>query len=315
MVDPRPEPTNNSTETPMRFLTAALGLAIAVTVDIPGAVAQQALTDGLKTLTIKWNTPTAPFTVIDNIHYVGTNGLSSFLITTPSGHFLIDTGLPEANPQIKANIEKLGFKVADIKFLLNTHAHLDHTGGLADLKHVTGAQMICGEADKALLEGGYYPGRETVEALKFPPVKVDRTVKTGDTVELGGVTLAAISTPGHSPGCTSWTTSVKDGPATRSVVIFCSGTVALNQLVGAPTHATIVDDYRRTFAWARGFKADVLLAPHPEMFKMQEKRAKIAAGSPNPFVDPAEFSDYTGSLERLFEAALEKQQADLAAKK
>jgi metallo-beta-lactamase class B len=299
----------------MRLLPAALGLALTLVLNVSGASAQPALTDGLKALTVKWNTPTEPFTIIDNIHYVGTNGLSSFLVTTPAGHILIDTGLPEANPQIKASIEKLGFKVADIKILLNTHAHLDHTGGLADFKHVTGAQMMCGEADKPLLEGGYYPGRETVDVLKFPPVKVDRTVKSGDRVELGGVTLTAISTPGHSPGCTSWTTTVKDGTVARSVVIFCSGTVALNQLVGSPTHATIVEDYRKTFAWARGFKADVLLAPHPEMFKMQEKRAKIAAGAPNPFVDPVEFTSYTASLEKAFETALEKQREDLAAKK
>ena len=261
-----------------------------------------------------WNKPTEPFTVIDNIHYVGTNGLAVYLISTPAGHVLIDTAMPEATAQIKSSIEKLGFKVADIKVMINTHAHIDHTGGFAELKQATGAQLISGTADKPLLEGGYYPGRETVAELKFPPVKVDRTVGEGDTVTVGGATLTAHATPGHSPGCTSWTMTVKDGAETRSVIFFCSATVALNQLVGAPTHPTIVDDYRKTFAYARGVKADVLLAPHPEMYGMAEKRAMMAAGKPNPFVKPGEFNTYVAGLEKAFEEGLAKQQAALAKK-
>lgn len=271
----------------------------------------QSLPELLKPLIVKWNTPTEPFTVIGNIHYVGTNGLASYLVTTPKGHMLIDTGLPEANPQIKANIAKLGFKVADIKYLLNTHAHLDHTGGLAELKRETGAKMVAGERDKALLEGGYYPGRKDVKELAFPPVKVDRAVKNGDTVTLGGVTMTAHATPGHSPGCTSWSTTVTDGAAKRSVVVFCSATVALNRLVGKnATHAGIVDDYRKTFAWAKTARFDVLLAPHPEMYGMHEKRQKVAASAPNPFVDPAAFTDYLSRMEKAFEEGLAKQSAE-----
>jgi len=145
--------------------------------------------------------------------------------------------------------------------------------------------------------------------LNFPPVKVDRTVHEGDTVAVGNVTLTAHETPGHSPGCTSWAFSVKDGDATRSVLIFCSGTVALNRLAGNPTYPGIVDDYKKTFARARGMKVDILLAPHPEMYKMPEKRAKLAEGGPNPFVNPGEFNAYAASLEKLFEEALVKQTA------
>ena len=275
----------------------------------------QSLKDVIAKYTIAWNTPTEPFTIIGNIHYVGTNGLASYLITTPEGHVLIDTGLAEANPQIKGNIAKLGFKVADVKHLLNTHAHFDHTAGLAELKRETGAQLVAGERDKPLLESGYYPGQESAVELKFQPVKVDRTVKGGDTVSLGGVTLTAHATPGHSPGCTSWTLNVKDGDSTRSAIIFCSGTVALNRLVTNPTHPGIVDDYRKTFAWARGFKTDVFLAPHPEMYGMHEKRQRIAAGAPNPFVDAAAFGTYIAGLEKAFEAALAKQTAESEGKK
>jgi metallo-beta-lactamase class B len=282
---------------------------------LPTPAPAQSVPDLIAKLTAHWNKPTEPFRIVGNVHYVGTYGLASYLVTTPEGHLLIDTGLPEANPQIKANIAKLGFKVADIKYLLNTHAHLDHTGGLAALKQETGAQLIAGERDRPLLEGGYYPGQESVKELRFPPVKVDRPVKDGDTVSLGGVTLTAHATPGHSPGCTSWSLDVKDGDTQRSALVFCSGTVALNRLVGAPTHPGIVEDYRKTFAWARTYKTDVFLAPHPEMFGMQEKRARIAAGAPNPFVDAAAFGTYVTRLEKAFEEALAKQSAEVQAGK
>jgi len=275
----------------------------------------QSLKDVIAKYTIAWNTPTEPFNIIGNIHYVGTNGLASYLITTPEGHVLIDTGLPEANPQIKGSIAKLGFKVADIKYLLNTHAHFDHTGGLAELKQETRAQLLAGERDKPLLEGGTYPGQESAVELKFQPVKVDRTVAEGDTVSLGGVTLTAHATPGHSPGCTSWTLNVKDGDSTRSAIIFCSGTVALNRLVSNPTHPGIVEDYKKTFAWARDYKVDVFLAPHPEMYGMHEKRQRIAAGAPNPFVNRDAFNTYIAGLETAFDAALAKQKAETEGKK
>lgn len=295
----------------MRRLVAVALCALMV---LPMSVQAQSVKELLDKMIAIWNQPTKPFQLIGNIHYVGTYGLASYLVTTPQGHVLIDTGLPEANPQIKANIAKLGFKVADIKYLLNTHAHLDHTGGLAELKQETGAQLVAGERDKPLLEGGYYPGQESTKELNFPPVKVDRTVKDGDTVTLGGATLTAHATPGHSPGCTSWSLNVKDGDSTRSVLIFCSGTVALNRLVGAAaTHPGIVDDYRRTFAWARGYKTDVFLAPHPEMYGMQGKREKIAAGTLNPFVDPAAFNAYAARLEKAFEEGLAIQTAAEAA--
>ncbi len=292
----------------MKRAAAALCVLAAFTT----SASAQSVTDFLKAATARWNAPTEPFTILGNIHYVGTNGLSSFLITTPEGNILIDTGLPEANPQIKANIAKLGFKVSDIKFLLNTHAHLDHTGGLADLKQETGAQMIAGERDKPLLEGGYYPGREDEKVLGFPAVKVDRTVKDGDTVTLGGTTLTAHATPGHSPGCTSWSWTVADGNATRSVLLFCSASVALNRLVGKPTHPGIVDDYRKTFAWAKGQSPDILLAPHPEMYDMHEKRKNIASGAPNPFIRAGEFAAFAARLEKAFDEALAKQTAALS---
>ena len=292
-----------------------LVIALVALMPLSGAVQAQTPKDLIAALLVKWNEPTTPFKMIGNVYYVGTNGLASYLITSPQGHILVDTVMQDATSQIKGNIEKLGFKITDIKYLLNTHAHIDHTGGLAEMKAASGAQLVAGEADKPLLEGGYYPGAREDTALAFPPVKVDRTVREGDTVTIADVTLTARETPGHSPGCTSWEFSVKDGDATRSALIFCSGTVALNRLVTNPTYPGIVTDYKKTFARAQDMKPDVLLAPHPEMYKMAEKRAKLAEGGPNPFVNPGEFNAYAATLEKAFEDALAKQTAAAQEKK
>ena len=292
-----------------------IAVALIALLPLGGVAHAQTVKDLLAAMLVRWNTPTGPFKMIGNVYYVGTDGLASYLITSPQGHILVDTVMPESTSQIKANIEKLGFKIVDIKYLVNTHAHIDHTGGLAEMKQASGAQMIAGEADKPLLEGGYYPGAENDAALKFPPVKVDRTVREGDKVTVGDVRLTARETPGHSPGCTSWEFAVKDGDATRWGLIFCSGTVALNRLVGNPTYSGIVADYKKTFARARDMKVDVLLAPHPEMYKMAEKRAKLGDGGPNPFVNPGEFNAYAATLEKAFEDALAKQPAAAQEKK
>ena len=283
----------------------------------------QTVSDLIAQMKVKWNAPSEPFKIIDNVYYVGTAGLSSFLVTSPSGHVLIDTGLPEANPLIKANIEKLGFKLADIKYLLNTHAHLDHTGGLAELKKDTGAQMVASAGDKPLLEGGYYPGQEDTEVLKFPPVKVDRVIGQGDKITIPDLvgkgkakrdlTLTAHMTPGHSPGCTTWTTVAREKKWNHTVVFFCSATVALNKLVGKPTYPGIVDDYKKTFQVSKGIIADVFLAPHPEMFKMEEKRPMIGKyAGVNPFIKAGEFHAFVRDAEKAFDEGLAKQKAAVA---
>jgi metallo-beta-lactamase class B len=275
------------------------------------AAQAQTLKDFLAIAMKKWTTPFEPFQLIDNIYYVGTEGIAVYVIKTSQGLILMDTAMPQSTGMIKDSIAKLGFKVADIKYILNTHAHIDHTGGFAEIKKETGAQLVAGERDKPLLEGGYYPGDENNEDLAFPPVKVDRTVKEGDKVTLGDTTITAHATPGHSPGCTSWEMTVKDGGQSRQVLFFCSGTVALNRLVGQPTYPGIVDDYRATFARAKAMKIDVLLGPHPEVYGMQDKRAQMKEGAPNPFVKPGEIVTYVTGLSEEFDKQLAKQTAAL----
>jgi metallo-beta-lactamase class B len=274
----------------------------------------QSVADLMRQMRQRWVTPTEPFRIIDNVYYVGTAGLSSFLVTSPEGHILLDTGLPDSAPLIKANIAKLGFKLGDIKYLLNSHAHFDHAGALAELKRDTGAQMVASAADTPLLEGGYYPGRKDKSEWGFPPVKVDRIIGQGDKITIGKVTMTANITPGHSPGCTSWTTVAREKKWNHTVVFFCSASVAANRLVGNITHPGIVDDYRKTFAAARGIIADVFLAPHPEMFKMEEKRALIGKYDVNPFIKAGEFHSFVKAAEASFNTELAKQKATMEAR-
>jgi metallo-beta-lactamase class B len=302
-------PAKNNGEALLKKISIALGAFALLAI---GVQAQNTVVkDFLAAVTPKWTKPFEPFHLIGNIYYVGTDGIAVYIIKTSQGLILMDTALPESTGMIKDNIKKLGFKLDDIKLIVNSHAHFDHTGGFAEIKKETGAQLIAGDRDKPLLEGGYYPGDEKDADLAFPPVKVDRAVKEGDKVTLGDTTLTAHSMPGHSPGCTSWEMTVKDGGQDRNVLFFCSGTVALNKLVGTPTHAGIVEDYRSTYAKAKAMNPDVLLGPHPEVYGMQAKRAAMKDGAPNPFVKPGELGTYIAGLEADFEKALAKQTAAL----
>ena len=259
-----------------------------------------------------WSTPTAPYKIGDNLYFVGSAGLSSFLITTPKGHILIDSGLPGAAKGIEDSIAMLGFKPADVKILLNTHAHFDHTGGFAELKADTGAKLIASAADRKALETGKYIGSEEVADYDFPPVKVDKLVKDGGAVSLGGTTLTAHLTPGHTAGCTTWTFPVKIDGAVHQAVVFCSISVAANRLVSktrGPQYPGIVEDYRRGFAKLKSIKADVFLAPHTAQFGAPAKVAKMGAGGTSPFIDPDELGVVTARYEKLFDEALASQTA------
>ena len=255
-----------------------------------------------------WTKPTTPFQVIGNIYYVGTEGISAWLITSSKGHILIDGGMPASAALVEANIKALGFKLSDVDLILNSHAHFDHAGAIAQLKKDTGAVVIASAGDKAALESGKYIGSEDVAAYAFPPVKVDKTVGDGETLSVGGNTLKANLTPGHTKGCTSWTTSVKDGGKSYKVIFYCSATVAANRLAPNAQYPGIVADYQKTFAKLGGMQADVFLAPHPEQMNLAAKRAAMGPGKPNPFVDPGELQRVTAAAKADFEVQLAKQQ-------
>ncbi|SIN61379.1 metallo-beta-lactamase class B [Parasphingorhabdus marina DSM 22363] len=258
-----------------------------------------------------WFAAVPPFRVagpeMGGVYYVGTAGLGMYFIPTPDGHIVLDGGMPGQGKYVADAIRTLGFDPADIKILLNSHAHLDHSGGLAELKQLSGAQMVASEGDRSALEDGFYLGSEEDSALNAPPVEVDRIIADGEQVGLGGITLTARITPGHTRGCTSWMMDLPHEGKSLQVLFFCSATVAANRLVGPPQYAGIVADYRRTFALTRDWQPDILLANHPEFFGLQAKRAAQTAGDSNAFVDQDAFPRLMAGLEKAFERALAKQ--------
>lgn len=246
---------------------------------------------------VDWNKPVEPFQIIGNVYYVGAAGVSAFLIRTDDGLILLDGALPETAPQIAKNIATLGFEIRDVKVILNSHAHYDHGGGLAELKRLSGASLVASAADAPALEAG---------DPNMPAVRIDRRISDGETVTLGGVTMSAHVTAGHTKGCTTWTTTAPDGGRSYDVLFHCSTSV-VDTLVGNKTYPNIVQDYEKTFARLRAMKTDVLLTNHPFFFDMERKRATVSAGGPNPFVDPSELQRFNDRQEQNFKAALEKQ--------
>jgi metallo-beta-lactamase class B len=255
------------------------------------------------------NKPVEPFKLIGNIYYVGASDVTSFLITTPQGLILLDGGFAETAPMIQKNIEKLGFKVSDVHILLNSHAHLDHAGGLAALKQLSGAKMVASAGDKPMLENGGHDDPQFGNSLVFPPVQVDQVIGDTETIELGNVVLHAVLTPGHTPGCTTWTMQVHEGSKTYDVVFLCSTTAPdPYRLVNNKAYPQIVTDYVHTFARLGALPCDVFLAPHGSLFHLQEKVDRLNAGSVlNPFIDPPEYQRFLAESEKAFRQKLQKQ--------
>lgn len=238
--------------------------------------------------TSSWNRPYPPFTVTGPVHYVGTSELAAYLITTPSGHVLIDGGLPESAPLIERSLRDLGFKVDDVEVLLITQAHFDHVGSLAGLQKASGGKVMVMTGDAALVEAGGKGDFLFGDGQLFPKVKVDRVLQDGDTVTLGGITLTAVLTPGHTKGCTTWTTEIAD--AGRRYKVLFAGSTGVNPgtvLPSMPTYPAIGADYDRAFQVQAALAPDIWLAAHAGLFGLHDKREKQKAGSPNPFVDPA----------------------------
>jgi metallo-beta-lactamase class B len=251
----------------------------------------------------KWNGPREPLRITGNLYYVGTSGLSAYLITGPRGHVLIDGALPESAPLIAANIRKLGFKLTDVKYLLSNHSHVDHAGGLAELKRLTGAQLISSVADKPDLEAGTTIGRTDI--ADFPAVKVDRLIGDRERLTLGPIALTAILTPGHTKGATSWMTRI-DG---KTVIFTSSISVAGQKLIDNEDYPNAAANFRASFAKLRALKADIFLSYHAEAFALDDKRAKALAGAKDAFVDPGELARQVDLAEKAFDATLEKQRA------
>jgi metallo-beta-lactamase class B len=260
-----------------------------------------------------WTEAFPPFHIAGNLYYVGSKGLANYLITTPQGHILINSDLPANLPLIKASIERLGFKFSDVKILLISHAHWDHDAGSAAVKAATGATYMVMDADVPVVESGgkadfQYGGDP---AQLYPPVKVDRVLHDGDKVTLGGATLVAHLTPGHTKGCTTWTMRATEGGKTYDAVIICSPNVNPGyKLVGNAKYPEIAADYERQFRVLKSLPCDIFLGAHGSYFDLEAKYARWQAGARDAFVDPKGCAAYIADRDSAFRTELAKQTAD-----
>jgi metallo-beta-lactamase class B len=270
-----------------------------------------------------WTAPLAPFRIADDLYYVGSQELASYLVVTPQGNILINANLASSPPQIRASVEKLGFRWTDIKILLNSQAHFDHTAGAADVIRETHAKNMVMDGDVNVVETG---GRTdfltpSPNIPTYTAVHVDRVLHDDDTVSLGGVTLTAHKTAGHTRGCTTWTlrSHLPGDPAgkLRNIVIVGGASFwSEYHFVATPGHPVsypgIVQDFQHTFAVLLALPCDVFLGAHGAYFDMLTKLERYPQDGPRVFIDPAGYKDFVTNAQRTFEQALTKQQAAAA---
>ena len=255
----------------------------------------------------EWNKPVPPFRIAGNLYYVGAIEITSYLITTPQGHFLLDGGFVETAPQIERNIVQLGFKLSDVKYLLNSHAHCDHAGGLAELKKVTGARFVASEGDADLLRKGGHGDFRFGDTLPFPPIEPDKIILDAESLQLGGQVMIAHLTPGHTRGTTTWTTKIQDGTKTYDVVFVGSQSSLDYKFVGQESYPGIATDFVKSFAVLKKLPGDIFLASHGSFFRFVDKHERFMHGDTNAFVDPGGYNRYLSESEKDFRQKLDQQ--------
>jgi len=258
----------------------------------------------------EWTRPFPPFRIAGNLYYVGSEDLAAYLVTTPQGNILINSNLESSPEQIKQSVEQLGFKFADTKILLISHAHFDHCAGSARLVKMTGAKYYVMDADVPVVEAG---GRNDFnyashKEMWFPPANVDRVLHDGDTVSLGGTVLTAHKTAGHTKGTTTWTLDEAEAGKTLHVVIVGSPNVNPGyKLVGNTAYPRIAEDYRHEFQVLKALPCDIFLRAHGGYFDMKAKYERWKAGDRNAFIDPDGYKGYIADRQQAFEGEYRKQ--------
>jgi metallo-beta-lactamase class B len=259
-----------------------------------------------ESFTAKWAQPEEPYRIAGNIYYVGSNEIACFLITTSEGHILINTGYERMAPQLRASVKRLGFRFEDIRYLLTGQAHDDHVAGFAAAREASGAKVLVMQGDDDIVEHGGRGDFRFDGEIGWRACPVDRVLHDGETVSLGGTTLVAHLTPGHTKGCTTWTATVMEKGRPLNVVIV--GGVSVNpgvKLVHNPRYPGIADDYARTFRTLRALSCDVFLGSHGSYYGMADKLARMKAGAAeNPFIDPTGYRQFIDENQAQFERLL-----------
>jgi metallo-beta-lactamase class B len=248
-----------------------------------------------------------PHRVAGNVFYVGSRDISSFLVTSPNGHAIINSGFEETVPLIRASVEKRGFKLRDVKVLLHSHAYSDHVAGHAVLQELTGAQAFVMNGDVGVISSGG-KGQYLYTDSRWRPCPVDRVLHDGDKVPVGATTLVARRTAGHTRGYTTWTCQVTEGDRQLDVVVVGSPNVNPGfQLVNNADYPEIADDYAQGFAVLKKLPCDVFLGAHGKYYGLLAKYEKRANSKPNPFIDPKGYRAYITERETAFRRTLAEQ--------
>ena len=259
------------------------------------------------------NGPQAPFKIADNLYYVGASDVTSYLIVTHDGYILLDGGFEQTAPMILDHIRALGFDPKRIRYILNSHAHFDHAGGIAAIRAATGATFVASAPDAPELAAGGTNDFSLKDAA-FPPAKPDRIVADGERVTLGGVSITAHVTAGHTKGCTTWTLPVTIDGKRQTALFLCSLSVLSEfRLIGNPLYPNQAADFAKSFATLKGLSCDLFLGSHGQFFDLKDKAAKLAADArPNPFVDPKGCRAFIAKAQATFDARLAACKADPA---
>jgi metallo-beta-lactamase class B len=252
--------------------------------------------------------------VVGNVYYVGSGDLATYLITTPEGHILINSGFERTVPLIQKSVKALGFKMSDVKILLASHAHSDHVAGLAALQKLTGAQVFIMRGDDLVVASGGV-GQYLYKTSRWPPCKVDRVLEDRDEVKLGGVTLVAHLTPGHTRGCTTWTWRVDDRGKKYDVVVVGSPNVNPGyQLVANTDYPEIVGDFAKTFEVLKSLSCDVFLGAHGSYYGMAERYEQLKKGKADAFINPEGYKKFVAEKEKSFLETLARQRRSASEK-
>ncbi len=295
-------------------------LVLVVAAALPGLA--QAARDATTTLTPSalpaafqappsWTNPVPPFAIVPGVYYVGTEELAAYLFTSTRGHVLLDAPMEENVAHVISAIRALGFDPHDVRVIVASHGHFDHVGGLAGLREATGAEVVLSARDAQLVGAGGAGDFFLEDRATYPPVPADRVVQDGDTVVVGDIVLTANLTPGHTRGCTSWSSIVRLGEEPVTLVVICSLSVLngyrLTSVDGKPeSYQGIAQDLCSSVRSLRALDADVFLAAHGSFFDLLGKASRVE-GDPRAFVDPEGLSRYLDGAERKIEAVLADQ--------